>query len=51
MNKCVKINTKKYTTRDSPPYSAMDCKGQKLIGNDGQQYIYQKSTIMEFING
>jgi len=39
MNKCVKINTKKYTTRDSPPYSAMDCKGQKLIGNDGQQYI------------
>ena len=36
MNKCVKINTKKYTTGDSPPYSAMDCKGQKLIGNDGQ---------------
>ena len=39
MSKCVKIDTKKYRTRDSPPYSAMDCKGQKLIGNDGQQYI------------
>ena len=39
MSKCVKIDTKKYRTRDSPPYSAMDCKGQQLIGNDGQQYI------------
>jgi len=39
MSKCVKLDTKKYKTRDSPPYSAMDCKGAKLIGNDGQQYI------------
>ena len=39
MSKCVKLDTKKYKTRDSPPYSAMDCKDAKLIGNDGKQYI------------
>jgi hypothetical protein len=39
MSKCVKLDTKKYKSRDSPPYSAMDCKGAKLLGNDGQQYI------------
>jgi hypothetical protein len=39
MSKCVKLNTKKYKTRDSPPYSAMDCKGAKILGNDGQQYV------------
>ena len=39
MSKCVKLDTKKYKTRDSPPYSAMDCKDEKLLGNDGQQYI------------
>lgn len=39
MNKCVKFDTKKYKTRDSPPYSAMDCKGAKLLVNDGQQYV------------
>ena len=39
MSKCVKLDTKKYKSRDSPPYSAMDCKGAKLLGNDGQQYV------------
>lgn len=39
MSKCVKLDTKKYKSRDSPPYSAMDCKGTKLLGNDGQQYV------------
>jgi hypothetical protein len=39
MSKCVKLESKKYKSRDSPPYSAMDCKGVKLLGNDGQQYI------------
>jgi hypothetical protein len=39
MSECVKLETKKYKTRDSPPYSAMDCKGAKLLGNDGQQYV------------
>ena len=39
MSKCVKLDTKKYKSRDSPPYSAMDCKGAKLLGNDGQKYV------------
>ena len=39
MSKCVKLDNKKYKSRDSPPYSAMDCKGAKLLGNDGQQYV------------
>jgi hypothetical protein len=39
MSKCVKLDTKKYKTRDSPPYSAMDCKGATLLGNDGHQYV------------
>ena len=39
MSKCVKLESKKYKSRDSPPYSAMDCKGVKLLGNDGKQYI------------
>ncbi len=39
MSKCIKLNTKKYKTRDYPPYSAMDCRGEKLLGNDGQQYL------------
>jgi hypothetical protein len=33
------LENKKYKNRDSPPYSAMNCKGIKLLGNDGQQYI------------
>ena len=39
MSKCVKLDNKKYKSRDSPPYSAMNCKGAKLLGNDGQQYV------------
>jgi hypothetical protein len=33
------LENKKYKNRDSPPYSAMNYKGIKLLGNDGQQYI------------
>lgn len=36
---CKKINTKKYTSRSSPPYSAADCPNQKFKGNDGKYYI------------
>ena len=36
---CKKINTKKYTSRLSPPYSAADCPNQKFKGNDGNYYI------------
>ena len=35
MSKCVKLDTKKYKTRDFPPYLAMDYKDSKLLGNDG----------------
>ena len=39
MQKCKKKNTKKYITRNSPPYSAVDCIGMKKKGNDGYMYI------------
>ena len=38
MPKCIKQNTKKYKSRSSPPYSAMDCQGKTMIGNDGATY-------------
>lgn len=34
--KCVKQNSKK--SRPSPPYSANQCCGKTLTGNDGQKY-------------
>ena len=37
-SKCVKQNTKKYKSRSSPPYSAMDCQGKTMLGNDGASY-------------
>jgi len=38
MSKCVKINTKKYLTRDSPPYPANQCPNEIKKGNDGNYY-------------
>jgi hypothetical protein len=35
-DKCVEQNSKK--SRPSPPYSANDCCGKTLLGNDGQKY-------------
>ena len=35
---CAEQKTKKYRSRDSPPYSAMDCKGAVKTGNDGAPY-------------
>ena len=37
--KCTRRVTKKYKTRVSPPYSAVDCTGKKQKGNDGRMYI------------
>lgn len=37
-DKCIKLHNKKYQSRDSPPYSAMDCKNQIKYGNDGNKY-------------
>jgi hypothetical protein len=39
MHSCIEQKTKKYRSRSSPPYSAMDCKGLTKIGNDGSTYI------------
>jgi hypothetical protein len=39
MPSCIEQKTKKYRSRGSPPYSAMDCKGLTKSGNDGSNYI------------
>ena len=39
MPSCIEQKTKKYRSRGSPPYSAMDCKGLTKPGNDGSNYI------------
>jgi hypothetical protein len=38
---CVKIGARKYSVRNSPPYSANKCKSMKKKGNDGNHYISQ----------
>lgn len=38
MPSCIEQKTKKYRSRGSPPYSAMDCKNSTKIGNDGASY-------------
>lgn len=35
---CIKQKTKKYKSRSSPPYSAMNCRGKTISGNDGEMY-------------
>lgn len=39
MPACIEHKTKKYISRGSPPYSAMDCKGLTKKGNDGATYV------------
>lgn len=39
MHSCTEQKTKKYRSRGSPPYSAMDCKGLTKLGNDGSTYV------------
>jgi hypothetical protein len=36
---CERQETKKYTSRKSPPYPANECKGTEKEGNDGKMYI------------
>jgi len=38
MKKCIKLKTKKYRLRDSPPFSATDCPGKTMKGNNGGMY-------------
>ena len=36
---CIRQTSKKYTTRNSPPYSAQSCQNKKMKGNDGKLYV------------
>ena len=36
---CERQETKKYTSRKSPPYPANECKGTEKIGTEGKMYI------------
>jgi len=49
MTSCIKQNTKKYKLRDSPPYSAMDCKNSIQKGNDGLEYVSKPNKIGNFL--
>ncbi len=39
MEKCTKLNTFKYSLRNSPPYQANKCKNMTKKGNDGKLYL------------
>jgi hypothetical protein len=39
MPACIKQTAKKYKGRPGPPYSAQDCKGRTLKGNNGKMYV------------
>ena len=51
MEKCTKLKTKKYRLRGSPPYSARDCPGKTMKGNDGGTYASKadKNGIYKWI--
>ena len=52
MSDCVKIETRKYSFRNSPPYSANKCKSIKKRGNDGNLYVSQpdKNVTYKWVN-
>ena len=52
MSQCIKINTMKYSFRNSPPYSANKCKTMKKRGNDGEIYLSQsdKNGTYKWLN-
>jgi hypothetical protein len=41
---CTRQHTKKYTSRDSPPYPANNCAGQTRIGNDGELWHSKRAS-------
>lgn len=51
MKKCIKLKTKKYRLRGSPPFSATDCPGKIMKGNDGDMYASKanKNGIYKWI--
>ncbi len=52
MSECIKINTDKYSFRNSPPYPANKCKSIKKRGNDGNTYLSQpdKNGTYKWVN-
>jgi hypothetical protein len=52
MSECIKIETRKYSFRNSPPYSANKCKSIKKRGNDGNLYVSQsdKNGTYKWVN-
>jgi hypothetical protein len=44
MSTCIRKTQKKYLSRDSPAFSAQDCKGLKKMGNDGNYWISKKGS-------
>jgi len=52
MSECIKIETRKYSFRNSPPYSANKCKSIKKKGNDGNLYVSQsdKNGTYKWVN-
>ncbi len=53
MPACIEQKTKKYRSRGSPPYSAMDCKDLTKKGNDGATYVSKpdKRGIYRWVKG
>ena len=51
MSECVKMNTDKYSFRNSPPYPANKCKTMKKKGNDGNYYLSEpdKNGIYKWV--
>lgn len=41
---CSRQTTKKYTSRDSPPYPANQCCSQTKKGNDGLMYVSKRNS-------
>ena len=53
MPACIEQKTKKYRSRGSPPYSAMDCKDLMKKGNDDATYVSKpdKRGIYRWVKG
>ena len=50
-SKCIELKTKKYQSRNSPPYPANDCIGEVKKGNDGKNWksVPNKNMIYKWI--
>jgi len=44
MTNCIYQHTKKYQSRDGPPYPGNECCGQRRVGNDGKMYVSKRAA-------